>query len=141
MELELTEELIGRQSTEAQAIIRLLLARIAALEFRLGMTPQNSSLPPSSVHPHAKATRKKRKSKRHRGGQSGHPKAERELIRVEDCTEVVPLMGSDGDTPLVGPFDFRSRGATASESPTFLRGVARPIKKNESRRDGTQGHQ
>ena len=45
-------------SPEAQAIIRPLLAeiaelktRIAKLESRLGLNPQNSSLPPSSQHP------------------------------------------------------------------------------------------
>ncbi len=48
------EELISRQPPEAQAIIRLLLARIAELEARINKSPQNSSLPPSSQHPHAK---------------------------------------------------------------------------------------
>ena len=64
-ELEITEELIARQSPEAQAIIRLLLgqiakltARVAELESRLGKTPQNSSLPPSPRHPHAKPAKR-----------------------------------------------------------------------------------
>lgn len=62
MSLKITEELIARQSPEAQVIIRLLLARIAEqdrriadLEARLHKTPQNSSLPPGTQHPHAKA--------------------------------------------------------------------------------------
>jgi hypothetical protein len=54
MSLEIVEELIARQRPEAQAIIRLLLARIAELEARFNKSPQNSSLPPSSQHPHAK---------------------------------------------------------------------------------------
>jgi hypothetical protein len=54
MSLEITEELIARQPPEAQAIIRLLLAKIAELEARLNHTPQNWSLPPSALHPHAK---------------------------------------------------------------------------------------
>lgn len=87
-----TEELIARQSPEAQAIIRLLLAKIAELEARLNKTPRNSSLPPSTEHPHAKPTRQKKKSRRKRGGQPGHPKHERTLIPVEQCTEVVPLL-------------------------------------------------
>ena len=61
MEPVLTEELIARQPPEARAIIRLLLGRVAALEAELdelrrqvkGKTPQNSSLPPSTQHPHA----------------------------------------------------------------------------------------
>lgn len=86
-----TEELIARQPPESQAIIRLLLAKIAELEARLGKTPRNSSLPPSSEHPHAKPAPKKRKSGRKRGGQPGHPKHERTLIPVEQCTQVVPV--------------------------------------------------
>ncbi len=69
MEPVITEEVIARQPPEAQAIIRLLLARIAELEAEnaelrarieelerqaKGKTPQNSSLPPSTQHPHAR---------------------------------------------------------------------------------------
>ena len=52
----ITEEIIARQPPEAQAIIRLLLAKVAGLQARIeelerqakGKTPQNSSLPPST---------------------------------------------------------------------------------------------
>jgi len=62
MSLGITEEIVARQPPEAQAIIRLLLARISELEARIeelerqgrGRTPQNSSLPPSTQHPHAR---------------------------------------------------------------------------------------
>jgi transposase len=99
MPLEITEEIIARQTPEAQAIIRLLLAEIAKLEARVaelerqgkGKTPQNSSLPPSSVHPHAKLPSSKRKSKRKRGGQPGHKKHERPLIPTDQCDEVQRL--------------------------------------------------
>lgn len=70
--LEITEELIARQPPEAQAIIRILLARLAELEMKLGKTPKNSSLPPSSQHPHTQPPPKKKKSRRNRGGQPGH---------------------------------------------------------------------
>jgi transposase len=90
--LEITGELIARQSPEAQAIIRLLLARIseqdrriAELEARLNKSPRNSSLPPSSQHPHAKPAPKKRKSKRKRGAQPGHAKHERPLLPADQC--------------------------------------------------------
>ena len=91
MSLEITEELIARQPPEAQAIIRALLAKLAELEARLNKTPQNSSLPPSTQHPHARPPAKKPKSKRQRGGQPGHEKHERALIPVEQCDEVHPL--------------------------------------------------
>ena len=54
LEMKITEELIARQPPEAQAIIRVLLAKIQELEERFNKTPQNSSLPPSTQHPHAK---------------------------------------------------------------------------------------
>ena len=54
MSLEITEELIARQPPEAQAIIRALLAKIQELQDRLNQSPRNSSLPPSTEHPHAK---------------------------------------------------------------------------------------
>ena len=95
----ITEEIITRQPPEAQAIIRLLLARIAELEARIeaserqrkGKTPQNSSLPPSMQHPHARPQPPKRKSKKKRGGQPGHAKHERALIPTEQCDDVQSL--------------------------------------------------
>lgn len=103
----ITDEMIARQPPEAQAIIRLLLAKIGELEARLPKTPRNSSLPPSSEHPHAKPTPRKEKSGRKPGGQPGHPKHERTLIPTDRCQAVVtvtpescrrcgePLAGSD----------------------------------------------
>ncbi len=99
MSLEITEEIIARQPPEAQAIIRLLLAKIGELEARIeelerrmkGKTPQNSSLPPSTQHPHARPQPPRRKSKKRRGGQPGHEKHERPLIPTEQCDEAQPL--------------------------------------------------
>src|SRR5664279_3582855 len=91
MSLKITEALIARQPPEAQAIIRVLLAKLEELETRLNKTPQNSSLPPSTQHPHARPPAKKPKSKRKRGGQPEHEKHERALFPVEKCDEVHPL--------------------------------------------------
>jgi len=55
------------------------------------MTPQNSSLPPSSQHPHVKPTPKKSKSKKKRGGQKGHKKHERALVSPQRVDETIPL--------------------------------------------------
>jgi transposase len=88
---QITDELIARQTPEAQAIIRLLLAKIAELEERLNRSPQNSSLPPSTQHPHAKPASPKPKSKKKRGGQPGHAKHERPLLPTDECDEVHTL--------------------------------------------------
>jgi transposase len=91
MSREITEELIARQPPEAQAIIRVLLARIGELEARLNKTPRNSSLPPSTQHPHGKPPRKKGKSGKKHGGQPGHAKQERPLIPADQCDAVESL--------------------------------------------------
>ena len=101
MSLErITDEVMARQPPEAQAIIRMLLAELASREqtstaqmasmtarmaeleaqvAALKRTPQNSSLPPSTQHPHDKPPPAKTKSGGKRGGQPGHPKQERTL--------------------------------------------------------------
>ena len=106
MPFRITEEIIARQPPEAQAIIRLLLARIAELEAQVGeltarmealerqakgKTPENSSLPPSTQHPHNRPQRPRHKSKKKRGGQLGHEKHERPLIPTDECDDVHPL--------------------------------------------------
>jgi hypothetical protein len=62
-------------------------ARLADLESRIQkLTPQNSSTPPSTQHPHAKPERPQRDGPRKkRGGQKGHRKHQRALIPVEEC--------------------------------------------------------
>jgi transposase len=74
-----------RQVAELKAEVAQLQADLAAAK----KTPRNSSLPPSSEHPHSKPPPTKPKSKRRRGGQPGHPKHERALIPTEQCNEVV----------------------------------------------------
>jgi transposase len=91
MELEITEDLIARQTPEAQAIIRMLLAKIQSLEERLDKSSRNSSIPPSTEHPHAKPPRSKPPSKRRRGGQPGHRKQERPLLPTEQCHGKIAL--------------------------------------------------
>ena len=92
MTTQLTEEWLIQQTPEVQVMIRHLLAEIAELKEQVRkLTPQNSSLPPSSQHPHAKPPRTKPKSRRRRGGQRGHDKHERALIPPEKCNKVLDL--------------------------------------------------
>ncbi|MGE0379013.1 MAG: IS66 family transposase [Planctomycetaceae bacterium] len=94
----MSPELWNRIPPEAQVIflemaqtIKRLEQRVEELERRLGMTPKNSSLPPSSQHPHAKPAPAKPKSQRKRGGQPGHEKFERALVPPERVDETIPL--------------------------------------------------
>jgi transposase len=73
MSLEITEELIARQTPEEQAIIRALLATIRQLQDKLNQSPRNSSVPPSTEHPHAKPPRPKSRAARAWGGQPATP--------------------------------------------------------------------
>jgi transposase len=75
--------------------IARLTARVAELEARLGLTPVNSSKPPSSTHPHDKPLSRKPKSKRQRGGQPGHDKHERPLLSPEQCQDVFELVPTE----------------------------------------------
>ena len=74
-----------RRIGELEAEIKQLRSEVASLR----KTPGNSSLPPSSAHPHAKPPPDKPKSNRPRGGQPGHEKHERALIPVAQCTLVL----------------------------------------------------
>ncbi len=92
MSLLFTEDQLASFGPQAQAVIHALLAEVRRLTARVAelegrKTPQNSSLPPSTQHPHAKPPRKPR-SKKKRGGQPGHPKHERPLIPTEQCDDV-----------------------------------------------------
>jgi transposase len=106
----LTAEVLSGLSPEARAVIAALVQyyerklaiaeeRIAALEDRLNSlqrkTPKNSSVPPSSQHPHDKPVHApKEKSPRKPGGQPGHPQRTRPLIPSEECNEVILLTPS-----------------------------------------------
>ncbi len=70
-----------------------LTKRIEILEAKLDakLTPQNSSLPPSTQHPHAKPLSNKPKSNRKQGGQPGHKRHARPLIPTEQCDRVEKL--------------------------------------------------
>jgi transposase len=94
----ITAEQIAALPPELQSLLRAVIdhyeRRIAALEAEvaaLKKTPRNSSLPPSTEHPHAKPPRDKKGSKKKPGGQPGHPKHERRLIPTEQCQAVVVL--------------------------------------------------
>jgi transposase len=76
------------------AEIDQLRAEVRDLKSRLAErapTPANSSVPPSTQHPHAKPTPARPRSRRKRGGQPGHPKHARPLVPTGDCDRVVPL--------------------------------------------------
>jgi transposase len=88
----ITPEQLAALPAEVQSLLRAVIEyyerRISELEAKLNKSPQNSSLPPSSQHPHAKPPVNKPKSKKKRGGQPGHAKRERPLLPSDECDEV-----------------------------------------------------
>src|SRR6266446_5398026 len=86
--LSIPAEVEAEMTPAVRAFVQELLAKLAELEARLNKTPQNSSLPPSSQHPHAKPPARKSKSKKKRGGQPGHAKHERPLLPSGDCDDI-----------------------------------------------------
>jgi transposase len=95
----LSPELWERISPEAQAYIRALEARVAALEAmvqqlreQLQQDSHTSSRPPSSDPPQAVAKRPRRPpSGRRPGGQPGHEGQTRVLVPVEEVNVVIPV--------------------------------------------------
>jgi transposase len=95
----LSQDVWERTPAEAQAYIRALEARVAALEAtvqrlleRLRMDSQHSSQPPSSDPPTTRRPRPRRTpSGRKPGGQPGHQGQPRTLIPQEDVAAVLPL--------------------------------------------------
>ena len=101
----ITDEQIAALPPEFRALLQAVIdhfeKRIGGLEAELTSvrgelsaikkTPRNSSLPPSSEHPHAKPASQKPKSGRKPGGQPGHPKHERALIPTNQCQAVIAL--------------------------------------------------
>ncbi len=77
---------------ERDARIAELEKRIAVLEARLGVNSSNSSLPPSANPLEAPKPVIKKKSKRKRGGQRGHPPHLKELLPPERVDHVVPFV-------------------------------------------------
>ena len=117
--LTLDKELIERQPPETRhlllvvmAFVQQLLARIDELLQTIATrdqtivvqqaeiqklkqarkTPRNSSVPPSTEHPHAKPKSSRLPTGKARGGQPGHPKHARELLPIDQCDEVVELV-------------------------------------------------
>jgi transposase len=79
--------------TRLMAKVEALTARVAELEARLNQNSNNSSRPPSSDAPGTPRQPKKPTGRRP-GGQPGHKKHERALLRPEDVQHVVELVPS-----------------------------------------------
>jgi transposase len=87
-------ELEAEMTPVVKAAFLALLDRIDQLEAQVQkLTPRNSSVPPSTEHPHAKPARKQTPGKkRKKGGQQGHKRHLRELVPAEQCTTVTECL-------------------------------------------------
>src|SRR5437763_2905116 len=93
------EELLAALA-QRDAVIDALLVRIEVLERRVGMDSSNSSMPPGSDGPAARARRakqrKKKQSPNRRGGQPGHDGRGLARVAVPDRVEVLAPAGCGG---------------------------------------------
>src|SRR5271155_224885 len=84
---------------DRDARIAVLEARVAELEkierdfsARLGTNATNSSIPPSANPPNAPKPVIKKKSKKRRGGQKGHPPHLKELLPAQRVDHIIPII-------------------------------------------------
>ena len=85
-----------------EATITELVVKVAELEARLSQNSTNSSKPPSSDAPHVKPAPPKPPSGKRRGGQPGHPQAERTLLPPDEIRALKPDTCRDCAHPLTG---------------------------------------
>jgi transposase len=82
---------------ERDAVIAVLMGEIERLNRRVGMNSSNSSMPPGSDGPAARAKRaskrKRKPSPRGRGGQAGHEGRGLQRVAVPDQVEVLAPSG------------------------------------------------
>ena len=102
--IQIPPKIEAEMTPTAKAFVLTLMARIVQLEAQVllvsaqvqKLSPRNSSLPPSTEHPHAKPPRKpKSGKKRKQGGQKGHKKHSRELVPTEQCDQVIACVPID----------------------------------------------
>ncbi len=80
---------LERTVAEQQRTIVRLEKRVHELEERQSLHSQNSSIPPSRDPPQAPPRKGKEPTGRRRGGQPGHPGAQRELVALAAVDKVV----------------------------------------------------
>jgi transposase len=85
-----------------EAAVAALQLKVAELETRLNQNSSNSSKPPSSDAPHVKPAPPKPPSGKRRGGQPGHPKAERTLLPPDEIRPLKPAQCRGCAHPLSG---------------------------------------
>jgi transposase len=83
---------LRRENGELQALVVSLQERIRELEERLAQNSRNSSKPPSSDGPDLKPPPKRRRSKRQRGGQAGHPGHSRAMVPADQVDQLIPCV-------------------------------------------------
>ena len=88
------EALVARYESQIKELkqqVQSLSEQVQSLTERFKKpNPRNSSLPPSSEHPHGKPPRKPSKRRiRKQGGQEGHKRHLRELVPIEQCEAVI----------------------------------------------------
>jgi transposase len=91
-------EMLEKSIIHLTAALDELRGRTEKLEERVNRNSQNSSKPPSSDTPFKKPKRIKKKSKRKRGGQKGHPGHRQQLLSPNEVFDVKPTRCDCGNS-------------------------------------------
>lgn len=126
-ELEAENAALVARLAEQSARIAALEKQVASLLERLGRDSNNSSLPPSSDSPAARAKRNAQRGdekgpKRGRGGQPKHRGSRRELVpldRVDDVVHLFPSHCEGCSAPLPATRDPHAKRYQTIELPAF----------------------
>jgi|GEM_PF-5124799 len=122
---DIPPELLAEITPALRAFVESLLIQMAEMQAKIDEskaqvkrpTPKNSWVPPSTQHPQARpAAKPKSKTKKPRGGQKGHKQTIRDLVPVEQCTEVIPLHPKQHSIPPPLTYQRTEKNAAAFAS-------------------------
>jgi len=83
-------ESLEQRIEQLENTVELLVKRIEQIESKLKQNSQNSNKPPSSDPPYQRPVRERRKTRRRRGAQKGHPGHQQQMLKPTEVLTIEP---------------------------------------------------